>query len=648
MRSPDGKETSPKKDAPSAGHGRTASLNSASEDLQAKLSKVRYRAEQEGQVWTNSPRDRYADSAFDDKILDERGDGPPPFQHWKGDSSPREGRSASSSSPHIRPKADSTVRSLPAAQDGLQTIYSTCTIPRLALSPSPSQTVCCPSCNGHDRVLQPLLRCGVLEEASCSKCGVGVFFNDHSTVAHRCPSCTFTRCVVCWLEDLLAAVRRDPQDTYKFAPATREASNGKASAAPAEASESIIERRLSDLEEECRGRVLQLGRERDKLHAQLMHREGELAKWKQVSADWRQHAKNAEETAVIDRSKTSQLQAQLDAVSRELYEYRQQAEAQISNNAAEAVILQSKIVDQAVELAAMKAMNDELSCHMEVRDQQQLASSSSPSSTSPTSATASKGLKRLWTDLIGADTNFTPSSSSRQREAVRSPPPPARYAFCNMCNEVLELLDDPTVFGHNAAELRPVLMYQLNALVGFGPDSPPDSDGTTTTHNFDLDQYESALSNALAMLNKARASLEHQEAVHARELAVQCEARSRAEQKADRIVQEYEEEFKRWKETVLQQVRRECARYRERLQASRQQKRQSVIGASPGDAEGSAEETLVENEGDLDFLFDELDWTADEKQIDSIAGKRKSSLPPGTPSSQKGAAVDENSEKDFL
>ncbi|KAF4735789.1 hypothetical protein FOZ62_024898, partial [Perkinsus olseni] len=356
----------------------------------------------------------------------------------------------------------------------------------------------------------------------------------------------------------------------------------------------------------------------------------------------------------------SQLQAQLDAVSRELYEYRQQVETQISNNAAEAVILQSKIVDQAVELAAMKAMNDELSCHMEVRDQQQLASSSPPSSTPPpvehrashasyfSGATVSKGLKRLWTDLIGADTNVTPSSSSRQREATRSPPPPARYAFCNMCNEVLELLDDPTVFGHNAAELRPVLMYQLNALVGFGPDSPPDSDGATTTHNFDLDQYDSALSNAMAMLHKARASLEHQEAVHARELAVQCEARSRAEQKADRIVQEYEEEFKRWKETVLQQVRRECARYRERLQASRQQKRQSVIGAPPGDAEGAAEETLVENEGDLDFLFDELDWTADQKQIDSIAGKRKSSLPPGTPSPQKGAAVDENSAKEFL
>ncbi|KAF4718877.1 hypothetical protein FOZ62_011967, partial [Perkinsus olseni] len=144
---------------------------------------------------------------------------------------------------------------------------------------------------------------------------VGVYFSDDSTVAHRCPSCTFTRCIVCWLEDLLAAARRDPQDTYKFAPATREASNGKAGAAPAEASESIIERRLSDLEEECRGRVLHLGRERDKLHAQLMHREGEVAKLKQVSADWRQHAKNAEETAVIDRSKTSQLQAQLDAVS---------------------------------------------------------------------------------------------------------------------------------------------------------------------------------------------------------------------------------------------------------------------------------------------------------------------------------------------
>lgn len=87
-----------------------------------------------------------------------------------------------------------------------------------------------------------------------------------------------------------------------------------------------------------------------------------------------------------------------------------------------------------------------------------------------------------------------------------------------MCNEVLELLDDPTAFGHTAAELRPVLLwaslsplplpssrrYEINALVGFGPDSPPDSDGTPATYNFDLEEYESALSRALAMLNKAR------------------------------------------------------------------------------------------------------------------------------------------------
>ncbi|EER13983.1 hypothetical protein Pmar_PMAR022515 [Perkinsus marinus ATCC 50983] len=354
-----------------------------------------------------------------------------------------------------------------------------------------------------------------------------------------------------------------------------------------------------------------------------MHRGEEVAKLKQVSADWRQHAKKAEETAVIDRTKTEQLQAQLNAVSRELYEYREQAEAQISNTAAEVVILQSKVVDQAVELATMKARNDELSCRMEV---QQLSSTSSDHTDSRGSSYFSgKGLKRLWTELVGADL----TTSSRLK---KHPPAPARYAFCNMCNEVLELLDDPTAFGHTAAELRPVLLYEINALVGFGPDSPPDSDGTPATYNFDLEEYESALSRALAMLNKARAALELRDTLHARELTAQCDARARAEDKAERIVQEYEEEFKRWKETVLQQVRREYARHRDKLQASRQQKRQSTISGSPEDAEGLPDETLVENEGDLDFLFDELDWTADQQQIDSIAGKRKSSLSPRTPS----------------
>ncbi|EER13984.1 hypothetical protein Pmar_PMAR022516 [Perkinsus marinus ATCC 50983] len=54
---------------------RKASMKVA-EDLQSKLSRVRHKAESEGQVWTNSPRNRYADSTFYDKMLDQRADAP--------------------------------------------------------------------------------------------------------------------------------------------------------------------------------------------------------------------------------------------------------------------------------------------------------------------------------------------------------------------------------------------------------------------------------------------------------------------------------------------------------------------------------------------------------------------------------------------
>ncbi|KAF4654206.1 hypothetical protein FOL47_010095 [Perkinsus chesapeaki] len=527
---------------------RSISINSATEDLQTKLSRVRYRAEQEGQVWTNSPRDRYADSAFDDKLVDEKGEGRPLFGHWKGGggNSPREARSVSSSSPHIRPRS-STEPLTTGSTSGRDRL-------RLALN-SLQAPPYCPSCD--DQLLVPVA-CGAdddddIEGSCCSKCGIALsqarnirptkyadrliaaVLTEGSVISHTCPDCSWSQCVVCDLDNLTQHQRHlamGGEGHRSFIPPER-------MPAGADGHEEILEQRLRDLEEECGGRVLQLGRERDKLHAQLMHRDTEVAKLKQVSAEWRQHAQKAEEAAVFDRSKSNQLQAQLDAISRELYEYREQAESEISNN--------------------------------------------------------------------------VPS-----------------LLLCGVAGSTL------------------MRKYEINALVGFGPESPPDSDGTPITHNFDLDQYETALSNALAMLNRARASLELRDTTHARELAAHVEAKAKAEQKVERVMQEYEEEFKRWKETVLKQVRKECMRYKERLRADRQQKRQSNIGASPeAEGEGANEEALVENEGDLDFLFDELDWTADQTQIDAIAGRRKSSLPPRTPSPDKKRSSKGN-QKDFL
>lgn len=117
------------------------------------------------------------------------------------------------------------------------------------------------------------------------------------------------------------------------------------------------------------------------------------------------------------------------------------------------------------------------------------------------------------------------------------------------------------------------------------------------------------------------AALELRDTLHARELTAQCDARARAEDKAERIVQVvghslisgfYDPvsgirggvqtmegncssagrtsavEYPMALETL--QVRREYARHRDKLQASRQQKRQSTISGSPEDAEGLPDE----------------------------------------------------------
>jgi hypothetical protein len=71
-------------------------------------------------------------------------------------------------------------------------------------------------------------------------------------------------------------------------------------------------------------------------------------------------------------------------------------------------------------------------------------------------------------------------------------------------------------------------------------------------------------------------------------------------------------DFDNWKRTVLRQVKNECIRYRERLQKS------SITD--------DAEDNSTVNQKELDFIFDEVDWTGD---IDSFS--RASPACPTTP-----------------
>lgn len=62
-------------------------------------------------------------------------------------------------------------------------------------------------------------------------------------------------------------------------------------------------------------------------------------------------------------------------------------------------------------------------------------------------------------------------------------------------------------------------------------------------------------------------------------------------------------EFDHWKKSVMRQVRNECVRYRDRL------KKSLLLVAEREDIPEDYDNSL--NQKDLDYLFDEVDWTGD-------------------------------------
>jgi hypothetical protein len=76
-------------------------------------------------------------------------------------------------------------------------------------------------------------------------------------------------------------------------------------------------------------------------------------------------------------------------------------------------------------------------------------------------------------------------------------------------------------------------------------------------------------------------------------------------------------DFDNWKRTVLKQVRGECIKYRQRL-------KRGVMDPTSGDGqnEGTAEnEENLLNEKELDYLFDEVDWTGDMQLLEMTPEK---------------------------
>jgi hypothetical protein len=83
-------------------------------------------------------------------------------------------------------------------------------------------------------------------------------------------------------------------------------------------------------------------------------------------------------------------------------------------------------------------------------------------------------------------------------------------------------------------------------------------------------------------------------------------------------------EFDNWKRTVLKQVRNECIKYRDRLRKNLM--RMDGDGSTLAENEKGGEENEPStdnllNEKELDYLFDEVDWTGDMQQLDMTPEK---------------------------
>ena len=86
--------------------------------------------------------------------------------------------------------------------------------------------------------------------------------------------------------------------------------------------------------------------------------------------------------------------------------------------------------------------------------------------------------------------------------------------------------------------------------------------------------------------------------------AILINENNRLKEEVDLLKVSMHADFDNWKRTVLKQVKNECLRYRSRLQKNLRIESADPVSGDPD-----------ENEKELDFLFDEVDWTGDLKDI---------------------------------
>ena len=327
--------------------------------LAEKLDEVRNRAEKHGQVFTNAPRERFADAHFDDKpssvaipILRKEG-----FEFSQVNSPaqvPRVARRASRDRYTIGAPGSPTFHS-PQSYDQEETLRSESvgTVPIEYPLPYTEQHMKCSKCYNPEEMRRLyIVDCvsNILTHA-CSICSIPL---SHSPtirsissdypypVAHECESCGWRVCIRC---DIVENVQKGL---------------ARVKAQTEVESANVYETKIQLLEQEIRHLSES---EPVTVSSRLPSPSGGSSSGTSsppLVDSYRDRILELENKVSSERKSKEQLSALISSLQKEYMQYKTDAEMHMESNAAEQVLLQSRLIEQSVLLADARARIDEL------------------------------------------------------------------------------------------------------------------------------------------------------------------------------------------------------------------------------------------------------------------------------------------------
>ena len=313
--------------SPILGMSHSSSLIRTSQ-LAQKLNEVRQRAEQEGQVYTNLPRERFADAKFDEapQLIEF-----PPLR--RGDV---EIYASQSSSPFFSPVSDERME-MHRWTSSSSSQFSSDVYTALPFAEDIFSCTCCHSPADMRKIYLWEFVGNILTHA-CSVCGDSLASsptvkalvpNYRFPVAHECDSCGWRQCLRC---NIQSSVRKQVTSAEQAAVAATERR--------LKTQMLVLERRIEQLTPLSTADDFASSGMLDACKESILDLESRLG---------------------AERRSKDQVSALLSSLQKEYIQYKSDVEMHLESNAAEQVLLQSRLVEQSVLLADARARIDELS-----------------------------------------------------------------------------------------------------------------------------------------------------------------------------------------------------------------------------------------------------------------------------------------------